>query len=42
MGYRIQFLKGDRKMGDVVSEKSLPETLEDAVGLIPYAQLRTR
>ena len=35
MGYRIQFLKDDRKMGDVASEKSLPETLEDAVDLMP-------
>ena len=35
MGYRIQFLRDDRKMGDVGSEKSLPETLEDAIDLMP-------
>jgi len=35
MGYRIQFLRDDRKMGDVGSEKPLPETLEDAIDLMP-------
>jgi hypothetical protein len=35
VGYRIQFLKDDRKMGDVGSDKTLPETLEDAVDLMP-------
>jgi hypothetical protein len=35
VGYRIQFLKDDRKMGDVGSDKTLLETLEDAIDLMP-------
>jgi len=35
MGYRIHFFRDDRSMGNIAAEKPLPETLEDAVDLMP-------
>jgi hypothetical protein len=32
--YRIQYFRGDIKIGDIASDKSLAETLENAIDLM--------